>query len=343
MTSKDRVNAVFANKSYDRLPLWYGGAPETTTQICDYLKVSSEEEAMRTLGIDFVTLRPQYTGKPLRNGDTIWGIQRDGVHYGQALNHPLSHAEEIRDIENHTWPDENDWDVYITGEEQHLCRDYCVIGGMWSPFFHDVTELMGMEKCYIDMCFNPKLVEALIERVFLFYYNITERTFQANPGCVDLFFFGNDFGSQRGLLCSPEMWRRFFKPYLKQLVDLGHRYGAKTALHSCGDIHEIIPDLIDIGLDALNPIQVNADNMDPAVLKKEYGRDLVFWGAIDENIILSTGREQDVRRETRRMIDLLGADGRYIVAASHDYLLPEVPAANICAMYDEAKQYSKVL
>lgn len=124
-------------------------------------------------------------------------------------------------------------------------------------------------------------------------------------------------------------------------LELAHRYDIKAVLHSCGDIHEIIPDLIDVGFDALNPIQVSASNMDPVVLKREFGKDIVFFGGIDENEVLAYQREEQVRAETRRIIDILGNDGRYIVAASHDYLLPEVPARNICAMYDEAKKYSK--
>ena len=111
------------------------------------------------------------------------------------------------------------------------------------------------------------------------------------------------------------MWRKFFKPKIAQLAELGHRYGLKVAMHSCGDIHQIIPDLIEIGIEILNPIQVSAAHMDPAVLKREYGKDLVFFGAIDYNHILNYGSEQTVRSEVRRIIDILGYDGKYIVCA----------------------------
>ncbi len=120
----------------------------------------------------------------------------------------------------------------------------------------------------------------------------------------------------------------------------GSAYGLKVAMHSCGDIHQIIPDLIEIGIEILNPIQVSAAHMDPAVLKREYGKDLVFFGAIDYNHVLNYGSEQTVRNEVRRIIDILGYDGKYIVAPSHDLLMPEVPARNIWALYDEARTYS---
>jgi uroporphyrinogen decarboxylase len=135
------------------------------------------------------------------------------------------------------------------------------------------------------------------------------------------------------------MWRKFFKPYLARLMAQAKKHGCVTALHSCGAIHDIIGDLIEIGVDAINPIQVNAANMDPAELVREFKDNCVFFGGIDENEILLRRTEQEVRDETRRIIDTLGEYGRYIVAASHDFLLPEVPAANIIAMYDEAKKY----
>lgn len=346
MTSKERVSAIFEGRRHDRLPMWYGGAPQTTENIIDFLGVDSEDKAMDILGIDFKTIRPKYKGPELQtfkdgSSMTIWGIRRGGYHYGQPLNHPLADAMDVSDIEKINWPDTGWWDVRFNEDDEKLGKDYFIIGGMWSPFFHDVTELFGMEKIFIEMCFNPLLVEAAVEKVFEYYYNISLKAFEENKGLIDMLFIGNDFGSQRSLLCSPQMWRKFFKPGIKKFVELGHKSNIKTALHSCGDIHEIIPDLIEVGLDAINPIQVNADNMDPVVLKREYGNDIVFFGGIDENIILATGTEQEVRDETRRMIDILGSDGKYIIAASHDYLLPEIPAVNICAMFDEAKKYSR--
>jgi uroporphyrinogen decarboxylase len=189
------------------------------------------------------------------------------------------------------------------------------------------------------MATDEGLAQALIEKCFNVYYEIDRRVFEANPGLIDMYFIGNDFGSQRDLLMSPEMWRRFFKPYIKKLIEQAKKNGCVTAIHSCGDISLIIRDLIEIGVEAVNPIQVNARHMDPVKLAREFKDDCVFFGGIDENELLLHGEPDAVRRETRRIIDTLGARNRYIVAASHDYLLPEVPAANIIAMFDEAKKY----
>lgn len=346
ITSKERGLAPFKAKKLDRFPMWYGGDPQTTQNIVDFLGAKDENDALyNILGIDYKTYRPQYAGPELQKYDdgtvdSVWGIRRAGYFYGQAVTHPLKNIEDLEDLgKKYSFPDPSLWDTHISTAEKRDAEGFCVIGGSWAPYFHDSIELIGMERFMMEMYDQPELVHAIVDRSFEFYYDQTLRAFEQNPGFIDFMFLGNDFGSQRALLMSPDFWREYFKPGIKRMVDLAHKHGAVAGLHSCGDIHAIFPDLIDIGMDAINPIQVNAEHMDPAVLKREYGKDIVFFGGIDENVILLTGTEQQVRDETRRIIDILGHDGRYIVAASHDYLLPEVPARNIVAMYDEAKKY----
>jgi len=346
ISSKERGLAPFKGVFTDRLPMWYGGAPETTMNIMKYLGAASEEEALyEILGMDYKTFRPVYTGKPFEktaDGKIIneWGLIRDGYHWGQAINSPLENVTSVREIENYNFPKSGDFDVNFTNEQLEEAGEYCVIGGAWAPYFHDAAELMGMERYLFEMLMNPSLVEALNEKCFDFYYELTQNAFDANPGVIDFLFYGNDFGTQHGMMMSPENWRRFYKPHMVKLVELAHSHGAICGLHSCGDIHEIFPDMIDAGLDVINPIQVSCPGMVPEKLKAEYGKDIVFFGGVDENEILRCGTETEVREETKRIIDILGSDGKLIVACTHDYLLPEIPAENIVAMYDEAAKYS---
>lgn len=348
MNSKIRGLSPFKGTRVDRIPMWYAGAEETTKNIINYLCAKTKDEALYDiLGIDYKYLSPKYIGKPMKkyddgSFDTIWGIRRGGYHYGQALNHPLSFAESYKDIDKYSFPDNNDWDFTLNDDELRKVKDFCVMSGTGSPFFHDTIELMGMEKFMLRMYDNPAMIEALIERCVDFYFEMNRRFYEVNQGAFDFVMWHNDFGSQNALLMSPTHWRKFFKPQLLKLVNLAHKHNILVALHSCGDIHEIIPDIIEIGVDALNPIQVSAANMDPVILEKEYGEDIVFFGAIDENEILLHGSEERVREETRRIIDIFGKNGKYIVAASHDFLLPEVPAKNICAMYNEARSISRL-
>ncbi|MEG2188702.1 MAG: uroporphyrinogen decarboxylase family protein [Christensenella sp.] len=346
ITHKQRALAPFLRKQTDRFPMWYGGAPETTQNVIDELGAKDEQQAFyEMLDIDFCTYRPKYIGQKRETyADTTrmceWGILRGGAHYGQALTHPLAGALTVADVEKYKgFENPDEYDVKITEDELRRAQDYCIIGGCWSPFFHDSTELMDMEEFFVNMYVNEDVCEAIIDKCFSFYYELDRRMFEQNPNKIDMYFIGNDFGSQRALLMAPDMWRKFYKPYIAKLIAQAKKNGCVTAIHSCGDIHEIIGDFIEIGVDAINPIQVNADNMKPEALISEFKDDCVFFGGIDENELLKFGTEQQVREETRRIIDVLGSYGRYIVAASHDYILPEIPAKNIVAMFDEAKKY----
>jgi uroporphyrinogen decarboxylase len=347
MNSKERGISPAKGKMADRLPMWYGADKQTTKQLVEFLNAGSEEQAVYDiLNMDYKTFRPRYIGPELNcydNGtwDTIWGIRRGGYYGGHAVNAPLSEAESLNDVMSYRWPDVLEWDYKIPQDELYKARDYCIMGGSWSQFFHDASELLGLEKFLVDMYFNETVVEAVLEKCFDFYFEQTVRMFEENPGIIDIWFCGNDFGTQKGLLFSPEMWRKFFKAKFKKMSQFAHKNGALMAVHSCGSITEIIPDLIDVGVDILNPIQISAEGMDPTFLKREFGKDIVFFGGIDTNIMIS-GTQEQVRQETRRIIDILGSDGKYIVAPSHDYLLPEVPAGNIAALYNEAKAYSTV-
>lgn len=346
MKSKERVQAAFEGSNFDRLPMWYGAEPGTTANTMQYLGVDSEEELMQKLSIDFRTIRPRYVGPELRRWEdgrfeTYWGLIRGGGFWGIALNAPLESAQSADDIERlYSFPKTEWFDAKFTAEDKKAAEEYCIIGGMWSPFWHETLELFGLEKMFENMYDNPSLVEAVLERVVDFNYRLSKEAFELNKGLIDIFWFANDFGTQCNLIMHPEKWRKFFKPGTKKLAELGHKYGLTVAMHSCGDIHEIIPDLIEIGIEVLNPIQPTAENMEPSKLKKEYGKDLVFFGAIDVTEILNHGRPEDVRKETRRIIDILGYDGRYIIAPSHDLMMEEIPPENIVAMYDEGKKHS---
>lgn len=346
MNSKERVRGSFTGHNFDRLPMWYGAEPGTTVNMIKHLNVSSEEELMQELSIDFRTIRPRYIGPELKRWEdgrfeTYWGLVRGGGFWGIALNAPLEQAQTTDDINGlYTFPKTEWFDAAFTGEDKKLAEQYCIIGGMWSPFWHETLELFGLEKMFENMYDNPALVEAVIERVIDFNYDITKEAFEVNKGLIDVFWFANDFGTQCNLIMNPQMWRKYFKPGTRKLAELGHQYGVKVAMHSCGDVHEIIPDLIEIGIEILNPIQPTAANMDPVHLKKEYGKDLIFFGAIDVTEILNHGSPEDVRRETRRIIDILGYDGKYIIAPSHDLMMEEIPPENIAAMYNEGRRYS---
>ena len=152
---------------------------------------------------------------------------------------------------------------------------------------------------------------------------------------MQIFHCGDDYGSQQNLLWSPEVWRQFVKPRQKQLFDLAHERGYKIMQHSCGSIVKIIPDLVEIGLDGLQPIQVTAEGMDPIELKSDFGSKLTFMGAIDGQGVMVNGTPSEVKVEVSRIIDLLGVDGGYIVSTSQG-IMPDMPNENVVAMFEAA-------
>jgi uroporphyrinogen decarboxylase len=153
-------------------------------------------------------------------------------------------------------------------------------------------------------------------------------------GKVDGVFVGDDFGTQQGLLMSPDMWRTYIKPRYEKLVSVVKGHGVRYCHHSCGGIRPIISDLVQMGVDVLHPIQPLALGMDPGELGEEFGRELTFYGGIDEQRTLPTGRPEDVKREVRSRVAAFGKHGGYIVAPSHAFQ-PDIPLENILAVYEE--------
>ncbi len=200
--------------------------------------------------------------------------------------------------------------------------------------FEMYWRLRGMEKTLMEMVLNPTLTQEMMRRCTEFSIELSEAACRRFK--LDWLWLGDDAGGQRSMLMSPQIWRDMVKPLLKQNADVGKRHGIWVAFHSCGAIRPIIGDLIEIGVQVLNPVQCNCPGMDPLDLKKEFGRDLAFMGGVDTQDILPHGTADQVRQATARLLEGMTADGGgYILAASHT-VPPETPEENIFAMYDEA-------
>jgi uroporphyrinogen decarboxylase len=182
---------------------------------------------------------------------------------------------------------------------------------------------------------RPDLIHATIERTIEYYYELYDTTLKAAKGGIQIIGFGDDFATQRNLLINPAMWRTFCKEPLSRLFSLGKKHGVYVFFHSCGAVRSIIPDLIEIGLDILFPVQPKAWGMDHRELKAQFGDRLAFWGGIDVQQVLPFGTPEQVRRTVRERIEILGAGGGYILSSSHN-LLKAFPLENILALYDEA-------
>lgn len=343
MNSKERVQAVFAHEEPDRVPVWCGASDAFWNKAKTALTLDDEGLRIR-FGDDFRRVYARYIGPefPLSPGATYrtcFGVDRHGLGYGQPLSHPLSNAT-LQDIHAYPWPDPRWMDVSkIRADARAYKEQYAILGGDWSPFWHDAIDLLGMETLYVKMYDEPALVDALLQHIVDYYAEVSRRIFAAAADALDIFFIGNDFGSQTGPLLGPAQFERFILPHLKRLIALGHDYGLKVQLHCCGGFAPLIPRMIEVGLDALHALQPSCRGMDPATLKREFGARLVLNGAIDSHHVLMTGAPDTVRRDTRRMLEIMMPGGGYIAGASHDWILEETPLDNALAMFDAVRDY----
>lgn len=351
MTSKERVRTAFDHREPDRVPCWLGASPEFREQARAHLNLRVDEDLSLHIGDDFRRVYARYAGPAERSPDshfvcagaisrTPFGVERHGYGYGQPLGHPLAAARTIAEIETYPWPDPAWMDVAkVRTEALRWEGRFAVLGGDWSPFYHDAIDLVGMERFMTAMIDEPAFIDALLDRIVDYYAAVSRRIFEAAADALDIFFIGNDFGTQTGPVVGERLFRRFLLPHLKRLIDLGHDFGLNVMLHCCGGFSPLIPALIEAGLDALQSLQPDARGMEPAQLKKAYGGRIVLNGCLDTHHVLIRGTPAQVRAKTREVLAVMKPGGGYIASPSHDYLLPETPVENVLAFYDAVREF----
>jgi len=343
MNSRQRVLCAFDHRQPDRVPAWCGASVEFWAKARRELGL--DDEALRQrFGDDFRRVFARYAGPEIRlspgaTSVTPFGVQREGIGYGQPMSHPLAGAR-LEEIEAYHWPDPEWMDVgQIRGEAESYGGRYAVLGGDWSPFWHDLIDLLGMETMYLKMYDQPELIDAVLRRLVDYYAAVSRRIFDAAGEAIDVFFIGNDLGSQHGPLLSEAMFRRFLAPHFKRLVELGHDYGLRVMLHCCGGFAELLPALIEMGMDGVQAVQPSCRGMDLRELKARFGEKILFDGAIDSHHVLIKGTPEYVRRQTRAVLEIMKPGGGYVAGASHDCILEETPVENVLTMFDAIREF----
>ena len=339
MNSRERVLRTLEFKETDRVPLDTGGRED---DLMKHLNLNSYYELYDFLGIDFRIIRLPASGNiPKRSCNgyeaNYWGVPLICESNGFGELCPLSEVSSVDEVETYEWPKVDVFDYSTIAKQMDEYSIYYKNAVVWAPIFHDFTWMCGFENCLMLMMTEPEITKAVLRRITDFWIDVTKRVLDAGHGKIDCVSNCNDFGTQRGLVMSPEKWREFIKPELKRFYNIIKQYGARVFQHSCGSIVEIIPDLIELGADILDPIQVMAENMDPKNLVEKFGGKIVFHGGIDTQHVLPEGNEQEVRAEVRRIIRTLSSKGGYILCGSQGYM-EDIPISNIVAMYDEAKK-----
>lgn len=259
---------------------------------------------------------------------TPWGPMREDAKGA------LADAEKLADLEAFVWPSPDILDRSQLPAQCARHEDRALLYG-----FADVWQrpalVRGWEGMFLDMAERPEWVHFLARKFTDFYIEDYTRAAEVTDGRIDLYLVISDLGSQSGPLISTTMFREFVAPYLREMTFLIHRLGGRALFHSCGTIHPFIPDLIDCGVDVLDPIQPTCPEMAPERLKRDFGDRLCFHGGIDLQNLLPKAPPAEVEAEARRYCETLGRNGGYILGPSHRFQ-PDVPPENILAVYRNA-------
>jgi uroporphyrinogen decarboxylase len=346
MTSRERILASIRHQPVDRLPcdIWAIG------EVWDSLRAHfGEDDPLQLrdlLGIDgIVGTGPPYTRhhpeSPEGTPVGLWGawsrqitLPTGGSYYEQAY-YPLKDVTDPRELDDFDWESPADYDFPAAREAAaQLCGRFVVEAGYLAPFV-DLWTLFGQETALLNLALRPELIEAVLDRTMAYRLEQHRRLFAACPGVIDLTQVTDDFGSQNGLVMSRQTIRSIFWPHYRNAIKLAKEFGLIVFHHDDGGMFEIIGDLVEMGVEVLNPIQWRCAGMDRARMKAEFGDRLCFHGAVDTQAVMSFGTPQDVRREVRENLRLLGGDGTgYIVAPCHN-IQSGTPLDNVLAMYDE--------
>jgi uroporphyrinogen decarboxylase len=344
MTPRERWLAVLEGGTPDRTPMDYWATAEATAKLQAHLGVSSDREMIERLYIDRpVTVSPAYTGPPPAEAEDLFGCRHRVVDYGtgtggsgtynECVHHPLAAFDSVDAIEaSYRWPDADDWDYSGLAAQLAGWEGYPVRGGGSEPFLI-YKKLRGQEQSFIDLIEHPEIVDYCLDRLFGLARENTTRIFEALPGRVDISYVAEDMGGQEGLMLSLAHLRRFLLPRMKEMVDLVNSAGARAFFHSDGAIRDVLPDMIDMGMDVLNPIQWRCPGMEREALKRDFGDDLVFHGAVDNQQTLAFGSPEQVRAEVADNLRILGAGGGYILAPCHN-IQAISPPENVVALYE---------
>jgi len=354
MNSRERFLTTIQGKEPDRPPVFATLTPQVANKLAGYLGLPYEDpldsllstrishmELLLHLGNDAVGVAAcapeDYPTEKLDNGISRneWGmVFKEKGLYNEFYDYPLAGAQNPADIEIYSFPDPNATGRFNEADKAiaKYQDNYAIIGDLETSIYETAWYLTGLEKLLMDLVLEAPYVHPLLDRIM--EINLQTGITLIRKG-IDMIWAGDDFGSQHGMMIDPETWRKYFKPRMKYMFEVFRKENPdiKIAWHTCGSVVPIIPEMIEIGLDILNPIQPEARGMDPVFLKNEYGKDLIFFGGISVQELLPHGSPLRIKEEVNRIIDILGKGGRFIIAPAHN-IQNDTPVENVLAFYE---------
>jgi uroporphyrinogen decarboxylase len=343
MNHKERFYATINYQPVDRPASWLGlPVPAAEPALISHFKVKNIDELKRFIDDDIWPVEVPYHYPPSNHIACAFDFAKK-KHLDSPDERTLTAPGFFEDYDNPSdvdkfpWPDPS---KYLDREEslrlvKAIDNSYIRMGIMWSAHFQDACAAFGMEHAMMVMLTNPEMYRAVIDRITDFYLKANEIFYESTKGHLDAILIGNDFGSQTGLMVPPETIQDLVWPGTKKLIDQAKSYGLTVMHHSCGSIFPIIDDLIKLNVDVIHPIQALADDMDAPNLKKHFDKKVSFCGGVDAQHLLVNGTPDEVSKKVDEL--LLVFPTGLIISPSHEAILPDIPPANIEALFKTLK------
>ncbi len=337
MNSKQRVASAIARRQLDRIPAsLHGTDMEYQQGLADYIGAASVEDMYERLGIDlWCTVKGlRYVGPPRRYRGRVLDLHRT-MYDEYNPEPPFADVESLDEVLEYPEPTPDDFEDAGLSAELDAHAGFSILGSVNAAMFHNFLYMCGQLNGLCMLKLQPELAHAIIEKITRYWEAYITRFVEIAAGRLDVMENCNDFGTQLSMFISAEDFREFFKAPLKRLYDIAHAAGLYQVQHSCGAVRPIIDDFIDMGADALNPIQVCASGMELLPLAREYGGRIALFGGIDTQRLLPNGPAERISATVRATVEYFGHGGGYILAGSQG-LLSDISYANALAMLDPA-------
>ena len=349
MTGKERAMTAVGHHSPDRTPITFDAELEVYDSLHRHLGTKTKEALFDRLHVDTWMILPEnfiYTEAQDRKQvkTSLWGyktrvVQYSGGTYDELCFSPLAGKDDIKDIDNHAWPSDDALGFSHFPAEAAAHADRAIIGVFtWGAFFI-ACYVRGMESLLMDFALRKSYARRLIDTIAERMMALLDKMLTHQGEGIDIVYMADDYCSQLAPLFSPELFSQFVMPYLTRVVEEVHKHDKTFLLHCCGAVRPLLPMIVDAGVDMLEPIQIRAQGMGPEGLKRDFGKHICFYGGVDLQDVLCHGTPQTVSDEVKRLINILGNDGGYIVGPGHTYIQIDAPIENIMAMYETAYEY----
>lgn len=372
MNYRERILAAADRRPVDRIPTDMWATPEIQERLLNHFGIEAGKGETETcIGLNggplsrgvegiialwdrmeidgILEVRPPCIRQHQKEEDDLkfneWGFGYRTSNYGEGnyqeqIVYPLAGIQSIKEAEAWEWPDPDWYDYSALPSLIDRCGGRAVCCGYTALFtFHNY--LRGLELSLMDPILDPDLTRYIIRRLSDFFYEYHRRCFEASNGRIDFSQVTDDWGSQTGLITSPEIFRGFYKKAIQRGINLAKEFNIRVFHHDDGDMRPLLPEFVDMGIDILNPIQWRCGNWDLKQLKRDFGASLCFHSAVDNQETLPLGSPEEVRLQVKELIDGLASDGTGLILAPCHNLQPNTTTENILSLYDAAREFGE--